>query len=359
MQLQKVKIIIILPLILAFSICNAKAEIHSLEKNEIVNESQDKTIFEYIIAPFYLLFMFTAMYYDKQQKYNKSFHTLYKTNDYNDSKIRFYKHALEQNTVSLIKAKDMYSYFEYDVKNDLALGCISYNLRQYNDKNWLRQSRNYRKNARNLYANNEKRIDEAKESEELSQKYLHYYNYNHLNHTVEKITSMWKPESTSPCQSTTNLETMYKSFLLYYIADYIPSKKFGKKWEVVLEQNRPKLFAKAKHFKITLSKQRLHDYALNKESKPNIWSIKDSKVYLNTKFKDGQTSLILATINHHEMIILELLQNDVDLNIKDNFGKTALDYANIKTNRLIYQRLKNAEALNNIPKEKRKFIFTF
>ena len=88
-----------------------------------------------IITPviLYALYLFAAfalvyglLYTNKTKEYNNSFQTNYTTNDYNDSRIIFYKKELQEYSKDFIEAESMYNIFEADVKKDLALNCIEY-----------------------------------------------------------------------------------------------------------------------------------------------------------------------------------------------------------------------------------------
>ena len=73
--------------------------------------------------------------------------------------------------------------------------------------------------------------------------------------------------------------------------------------------------------------------ALN--NKMNIKIIKlliDSSVDLNIKNKEGDTALILATINNHKEIVKLLIVAGADVNLKNNKGNNALLYASLNKN---------------------------
>ena len=90
---------------------------------------------------------------------------------------------------------------------------------------------------------------------------------------------------------------------------------------------------------------------------------------INAKGNSGQTALMHSCISNSGDIFVFLMEHDADFKIKDNFGKTALDYA-IEHNRVemieflalssgldVDQVLKDANKKNKITREFIREIF--
>ena len=78
----------------------------------------------------------------------------------------------------------------------------------------------------------------------------------------------------------------------------------------------------------------------------NIQEVKrliNSRVDINTRDKDGQTPLILATYKGYKEIVIILIKNGANVNIKDKNGWTALTYALAKKHNEIVFLLKARE----------------
>ncbi len=180
-----------------------------------------------IITPviLYALYLFAAfalvyglLYTNKTKEYNNSFQTNYTTNDYNDSRIIFYKKELQEYSKDFIEAESMYNIFEADVKKDLALNCIEYFLREHNETNWIDQGSNFRKNARNKYANTDEKIEKAKENEDYMGKHFYDYDLNDVNHIEDEIADVWGENTNKDtCQKNLSSEKMYEMFIVKYI----------------------------------------------------------------------------------------------------------------------------------------------
>ena len=314
--------------------------------------------------------------------YNASFKQHYNVNDYNDSKIIFYKQALERNTQKFIEAKGMYDIFEADVKKDLALNCIQYFLaREHNESDWINLGSGFRKNARNKYANTEDMIQKAKKNADHMGKYFYYYDLNEVNHIADDVANIWnKDANKETCQKMLPVDEMYTMFIMPYIKNReealardkheykyakpsgTPNKPFYKKkieetsaWLDMLYEKHPdysKYLQKQNELAQEREKQRAIQRKKEKEEneklrrerekqkiltmQKNIWQdMKNGKYYsmnevkmlnFNIKNSKGQTPLMIAVENAQDDIVNSLSMVDANFWAKDNRGKTAYDY---------------------------------
>jgi len=122
----------------------------------------------FFLVVFGYVLIYTSIFYTLGKRnynaYNTSFHTKYKTNDYNNTRIIFYQKELETHSKAFIEAEGMYNIFVADTKIDLALNCIESSLKEHNASEWISTGSNFRKNARNKYANTEEKIKKAKKN---------------------------------------------------------------------------------------------------------------------------------------------------------------------------------------------------
>ncbi len=109
------------------------------------------TLIIVLFGAYILLYVgvFFTLAQGKHKAYNQSFHTKYHTDDYNDTRIRFYQKELERYSKAFIEAEGMYDIFAADTKRDLALNCIEAALKDHNASDWINLGSNFRKNARN------------------------------------------------------------------------------------------------------------------------------------------------------------------------------------------------------------------
>ncbi len=174
-----------------------------------------------VIGGYLLLYVgvFYILAKQSQDSYNDSFEHLYSVNDFNNSKVIFYNHELQNSTEKFIEADGMYEIFEADVKTDLARNCIEYFLTQeHNVSNSVEMGSSFRKNARNRYINSESMVEKAKKNEAHMGKYFYYYDLNDVNGITEEIANRWeKGANIQTCQKMLPINAMYQIFLTEYI----------------------------------------------------------------------------------------------------------------------------------------------
>ena len=318
-----------------------------------------------IVGVFYLLAKSSSDAYDA------SFEKHYSTNDYNDSKIIFYKKELETNTQKFIDSKGVYEIFETDVKKDLALNCIEYFLKQnHNESDWIEMGSSFRKNARNKYATTKELIKKAKINESYMGKYAYYYDLNEVNRIKRDIANVWeKDANTHTCQKKLPTDQMYLMFIEKYIKSTEESldrdkyshkhakisgmlnKSFYEKkiqktseWLKILYKKYPEYAEYLKgQQEITRNKQLLKVEVKTQQKKQkvlkmqqNIWQdIKDGKYFTEDEIKvlkfniqnvKGQTPLMMAVKHGQYHIVDSLSKVDVNFWAKDKEGKSAIDY---------------------------------
>ena len=121
----------------------------------------------------------TIFSYDDQKKHEKrqsSFQKQYKINDYNDSKILFYKRELEINSKAFVEADNDYDIFQAGTKIKLATQCIWLALNKYDESTSHQEVRKFEKNAINKYVDSESKIKQTMENEDFFKKHRHYLN---------------------------------------------------------------------------------------------------------------------------------------------------------------------------------------
>jgi len=165
------------------------------------------------------VFVFSKIYTDKEKNYNDSFYTVYDTNDYNDSRIIFYNRELEVTSKEFIESTEKDDIFEYDVKKDLAQGCIRYFLKEHNATDKFSYAEGFRKNARNKYANTVEKIKKYKRNERYMGMLFYYYDFNAVNHIEDELVGIWadKDVVSQTCRKKKSINDIYKMFLGKYI----------------------------------------------------------------------------------------------------------------------------------------------
>ena len=309
-------------------------------------------VFGYLLL---YVFVFYKLGKNSSDRYDASFYTQYHPKDYNNSKIAFYKEELEQYSKEFIEADGMYEIFEADVKKDLALGCIEYFVRREDRDIWLDECNKYRKNARNKYANTDDKIKKAKKNSNYMSKHFYTFDLNMVNHIQDEITEIWSDKNESICEQKLSTDNMYQIFVKKYIGQFPSSvcyDKRGKKWFEMLEKKQPQLSKEAKLEKLKREEEyRVYVEKMEKEEKKeklvkqqnDLWeSVKSGDRYGLCYFKDvdanirnekGETPLMVAVQNGHSSVIDCLDDAIVDVQIKDNDGRTAFDYIKKPTNR--------------------------
>ena len=144
----------------------------------------------------------------------------YQTNDFNDSRIIFYQKELELYSKEFIEAEGMYDIFAMDTKKDLALGCIQYFIRRKNRDGWINESSNYRKNARNKYANTEDKIQKAKKNSDYMDRHFYTFDLNMVDDIEDEITQVWSDKNDSICENKVPANKLYDIFIKKYIPKF-------------------------------------------------------------------------------------------------------------------------------------------
>lgn len=156
------------------------------------------------------------------ESYNKSFHTKYKEKDYNDSRIEFYRRELDKSSKYAVNADGIVNIFEHDTKVDLSLECIERYLQENNASEWIDESSDMRKNARNKYTITEDLIEKAKYNEKNMGRNFYLYDMNLVQDVSDEITGSWRDKSKSSlCDQNLSSNELYDIFLTKYLAKYM------------------------------------------------------------------------------------------------------------------------------------------
>ena len=341
---------------------------------------------------FFIIFGYVAMYTfvfytlgkNSSNSYNASFHTQYDTNDFNDSRIIFYKKELQKYSEAFVQAEGIYDIFAADTKKDLALNCIQASLKEHNVSEWIEESSYFRKNARNKYATTEEiRIKAKKNSNYMGQ---HFYDYdlNDVNEIENNIASIWdSKKNINTCDKLVPASTLFDMFMVRYIPNReealrsyhqsytyakpkgVPSKSFYKKeidkttqWIHILHAKYPNIekAVEALRKKQMSEKKSARDQKRKKAAdrkieliwlaseKNNLYGKQHYKnVDLNLRNNKGQTPLMLAVKHRFIKVVEEFSKGIVDMSLKDNEGKTAFDYMPRTKNKK--EKIKNQKLL--------------
>lgn len=296
-----------------------------------------------------LMFGYGIMYFNQKKNYNKSFHQIYTLNDHNDSRIRFYVKELERPSKEFVEAEGMYDILAADVKRDLAGNCISYFLRLHKEDDWINVTSNFRKNARNRYANTKEDIAHTKENESYLGKHFYDYDLNDVNEIEDGIVNIWGDENSNieTCQNLLSVDEMYQQFIMRYIqnreeallSDQKSMKRAKPKgtlsrgfykgeidqtqrWLKMLYTKHPEYREYEKEQKILQRKEK--QQALWKRLKKNIYYPEGyfKGVDANILDENGKTPLMLA-VESGKLPDMErlFLESDVDFHIKDKEGR--------------------------------------
>ncbi len=319
--------------------------------------------------------LYTSVFYKlgkaKTEAYNRSFHTAYHTEDFNDSRIVFYQKELERYSKAFIEAEGMYDIFAADVKRDLALNCIKIALKEHNVTDWVDMGDAFRKNARNKFANNETTIKKAKANEDWMGRHFYDYDLNDVNHIEDQIANVWeKDKNRETCDALMPVEKMFEQrFVPSYIANReeatgryrwelahaksgsYPKPSFYREqvatqtaWLKTLKAHNPVSFnilhkQRAKEAQQQKEAEAKREQKEEEEKQKALWQcVEENRCRTPFFFKDmnanirneqGQTPLMVAVKNEFYNAIDALSKANVDVRAKDNEGKTAFDY--IKT----------------------------
>lgn len=312
------------------------------------------------------LMLYVSVFYrlgkHSHDAYNASFEDKYTVNDYNDSRIKFYNQELERSSQQFVMAEGMYNIFEADVKKDLSLNCIQYFLAQeHNETDWIEMGSDFRKNARNKYANTKERIKKAKKNESYMGKHFYDYDLNEVNHIMDDIADKWKQNANiETCQKMLPVDQMYTMFIMRYIENRekalsndkreykhakttgILNKSFYKKEIEQTSSWLEKLYKMHPEYKEYVKKKdeeymkRRAKYREEMEKQNNLWKSAYTGVLYKLGYFDGvdanqinqngETPLIAAVKNGHDDVVASMESTIIDVHVKDIDGKTAFDY---------------------------------
>ena len=311
------------------------------------------------------LFVFGTLALHKQRAYDNSFHVHYTTRDYNDTRIQFYRKELDHYSREFIEADGMYDIFAADTKRDLALNCIEAGLKDHNVSDWINMGSNFRKNARNKYADTEMRIKKAKANEDWMGHHFYEYDTNDVNHIERKIANIWElKKNAKTCDALMPIKKMYGAFIDQYIpnrfealatscGEYVAfpyeyvdkpfdncGNKQTKQWLNLLQKKHPGVLERWK--------QQQRDVAKMRDRKEEERKIKEREEAIKALWKEavdggasrqllkgvnvnivnaqGETPLMIAARNKNYHFIEDLGSADVNVTFKDVNGKTAYDY---------------------------------
>ena len=304
----------------------------------------------------------------KTEAYNRSFYTTYPTQDFNDSRILFYKKELERYSKEFIEAKGMYEIFAADVKKDLALNCIEAALKEHNVTNWIKMGSGFRKNARNKFANSEERIELAKRNEDWMGRHFYDYDLNDVNHIVDQIANIWeKDKNKQTCDALMPVEKMFDTlFMPKYIknreealarykyelktakpGDYLDPSFYRNivniqtAWLNQLKSHNPNALKLLHEQKAKELRKREEAEKLRLQKA--LWECATKNSYFplgffegvdaNIRNEQGQTPLMVAAMKMHYNCIYYLDYAKVDVYLKDNEGRSAYDYIPSPANR--------------------------
>ena len=271
-------------------------------------------------------FVFYKIASSKEASYNASFSAHYQTNDYNNSKIIFYKKELERYSKEFVEAKEMYDIFRADVKKDLALGCISYFLRKEGCDSWIDMASKFRKNARNKYADTEARIKQAKRNENFMGKHFYTFDLNMVNDNVDKITKRWSDKNDSICENTVSVDALYDTFINRYIVEFENQNihsPYGFKpqqreldWFEILKHKHPDIFRKRgeERKKHQLELEALEQKAKERERKAREKERIEKIARYNSDLKRGVPPIFAAIQNRLYDKLIEAIEAGEDVN---------------------------------------------
>ncbi len=321
----------------------------------------------YFAFPAIALFVvYGTMSIKYEMAYNKSFETVYKIKNYNDSRIDFYNNELEKNYKKYVHAKSTKEIFESDTKIDLASECIQYYLEANDENDWINVRSNMRKNARNKYANNDELVKQAKSNAHQTNLNFYLYDLNKVNDITEDITDSWNYKSKkSKCDENLTAEQMYTIFLPIYVDEYTDNLTVSRVSSKILSdeiyikreswlkeitdscskcpkyetfQNRlisRKLEAESSLFAMAKGKIKMGNFA---------YMVRRYKVNLNIIDDEGKTPLFyLAKSKKGKYYIKNFIKHGADIFHKDNYGKTVFDYFDKNTSHYIIEALETAK----------------
>jgi len=147
----------------------------------------------------------------------ETYYTVYKAEDYNDSRIIHYRDVLENVSRKLIQSKGTYEIFEADAKRRIALKCIEVFRKEHNATKPYRadmQIKHFKLNARNQYAKEEDIIEKSRKIEKYLKDTAWQYVYPRSSGYGLDYRSVGLEES---CKKEISVDEIYEKFMPFYI----------------------------------------------------------------------------------------------------------------------------------------------
>ncbi len=306
--------------------------------------------FIYYFGTFFFVMGSYALHQQKQ--YDASFRTYYPVNDYNDSRIIFYKKELDKASKAFVHADGMYDIFAADTQRDLAINCIEHFLQERNVSEWIDAGSNFYKHYRNKYANTPELIAKAKHNENYLGKHFYDYDMNEVNHIEEEIASPWDKEiNRNTCDALMPVSKMFDEiFIPKYIANreaallqdkqnlknaprhgvldksfYRGSIKTGEYWLGLLYDHFPKLLEAKKEAERAL--ERFRQQALKEAQEAEIRQEKMIQEKYKEAKKKGQSPLFVALLYRKYDDLKSMLDSGENIQVRNHAGWSPLFYA--------------------------------
>lgn len=279
--------------------------------------------------------------------------SVYKTVEYNNTKIDFYKTELEKASAQFIEAESMYEILHGDVKRDLALNCIAFFIQKEGNEDWLDESHKYRDNASNKYANTTKRVKKSNKNERYLGHHFYDYDFGDIHNIEEKIANKWDVNGNKQtCEKTLSVNNMYALFLDKYIKNReetnarhirdLATRKDGKdkrfwekeikktsSWIAQLYAHNPQYMQKKiEEQKVMELESKRIEQAYNKikEQERKEQKVKRNIIY-EQDIQRGVPPIFAAIQNHLEQKLFQILDGGADIEMKNKFGATPLSFA--------------------------------
>ena len=184
----------------------------------VVGNTIFKTLLTIVVVVAFLLSLLSSLSSDMNRKsnryYEKSFSTTMYTNDYNDSRIIFYNHELEEASKAFIDANNDYDIFKAFTKKEMSLDCISVALNDHNKSGVFKLLGGFKQNARNKYVNKNKMlIDKYRDNKRSFTKNIDYYVSTIMDDPFLFLNKIMPKR----CEEKVAVEQMYRALIPKYI----------------------------------------------------------------------------------------------------------------------------------------------
>jgi len=172
-----------------------------------------------VVTIYTLLFSFLSLINKSMsstfsKNYEKTFYIISYTNDYNDSRILFYKSEIEESSRAYIEAKNDYDIFEAFTKKEMGLECIKTLLIEHtNSDNIYRLGNSFSQNSRNKYVQTKALIVKYKEHENS----FHKKHGAYRSSIIDPFSRFLKKNMPNRCEKKVPVEKMYQLFIPEYI----------------------------------------------------------------------------------------------------------------------------------------------